>query len=168
MLGQTLSDPEGVEAGGEIKGMGLLPMDTVFKENKTRTRVTGTFREIKGPLSLLSGTELEGYEIHMGTTSLSDGAESLVKISDQVTGTARLDGAYRDNVYGSYVHGIFDKEEVAKKIVEAIGAKKGIDVSEMNSVDFTQFKENQYDLLAQGLREHLDMEKIYKILEAGA
>lgn len=168
MLGQTLSDPEGVEAGGEIKGMGLLPMDTVFKENKTRTRVTGTFREIKGPLSLLSGTELEGYEIHMGTTSLSDGAESLVKISDQVTGTARLDGAYRDNVYGSYVHGIFDKEEVAKKIVEAIGAKKGIDVSEMNSVDFTQFKETQYDLLAQGLREHLDMEKIYKILEAGA
>ena len=30
MLGDTLSDPQGVEAGGQIKGMGLLPMDTVF------------------------------------------------------------------------------------------------------------------------------------------
>ncbi len=167
MLGETLSDPEGVEAGGEIKGMGLLPMQTVFRENKTRTRVTGTFQELAGSLSALSGTELEGYEIHMGTTTLADGAKPLVKISDQVTGSVREDGAYRENVYGSYVHGIFDREEVVKKIVEAIGAKKGIDVSQMSSVDFAQFKETQYDLLAQGLREHLDMKKIYEILDAG-
>ena len=43
MLGETLSDPHGVEAGGTMKGMGLLPMDTVFAEEKTRTRVHGTF-----------------------------------------------------------------------------------------------------------------------------
>ena len=147
--------------------MGLLPMQTVFRENKTRTRVTGTFQALAGSLSALSGTELEGYEIHMGTTTLADGAKPLVRISDQVTGSVREDGAYRENVYGSYVHGIFDREEVVKKIVEAIGAKKGIDVSQMSSVDFAQFKETQYDLLAQGLREHLDMKKIYEILDAG-
>ena len=43
MMGETLSDPHGVEAGGTIKGMGLLPMDTVFARKKTRTRVEGSF-----------------------------------------------------------------------------------------------------------------------------
>lgn len=70
-------------------------------------------------------------------------------------------------MYGSYVHGIFDKEEVAKKVIEGLGEEKGIDVSQMTGVDFAQFKETQYDKLAQGLREHLDMKKIYEILEQG-
>ena len=66
MLGETLSDPDGVEAGGKIKGMGLLPIDTVFKGAKTRTRVEGRFLEVTGALSALSQIELECYEIHMG------------------------------------------------------------------------------------------------------
>ena len=69
MLGETLSDPHHVEAGGTIKGMGLLPMDTVFAEKKTRTRVSGRFLELEGELQALSGAELEGYEIHMGSPS---------------------------------------------------------------------------------------------------
>ena len=44
---------------------------------------------------------------------------------------------------------------------------KGLDVSSMTGVDFASFKETQYDLLARGLREHLDMKKIYQILEEG-
>ena len=48
MLGETLSAPHHVEAGGTIKGMGLLPMDTVFAEKKTRTRVSGRFLELEG------------------------------------------------------------------------------------------------------------------------
>ena len=43
MLGETLKDPHGVEAGGSMRGMGLLPMDTVFAEKKTRTQVTGRY-----------------------------------------------------------------------------------------------------------------------------
>ena len=58
-------------------------------------------------------------------------------------------------------------EEVAKKVIEGLGEEKGIDVSQMTGVDFAQFKETQYDKLAQGLREHLDMKKIYEILEQG-
>ena len=46
MMGETLSDPHGVEAGGTIKGMGLLPMDTVFAKKKTRTRVEGSFGQL--------------------------------------------------------------------------------------------------------------------------
>lgn len=167
MLGETLSDPDNVEAGGQIKGMGLLPMDTVFQGAKTRTRVEGSFPNVQGALKGLTGVKLEGYEIHMGVSSLREGARPLVNIMDTVKGTSKEDGAYKGNVYGSYVHGIFDKEEVAKKIVEAIGDLKGLDVSQMTGVDFAEFKETQYDILASELRKHLDMKKIYEILEAG-
>ena len=77
------------------------------------------------------------------------------------------DGAQFGNIYGSYVHSIFDKELVAEKIIEAIGREKGIDTAQMTGVDYQTFKESQYDILAAGLREHLDMDKIYQILEQG-
>ena len=61
MMGETLSDPHGVEAGGTIKGMNLLPMDTVFAKKKTRTRVEGSFGQLTGAFAKLSDTALEGY-----------------------------------------------------------------------------------------------------------
>lgn len=170
MLGETLSDPDGVEGGGTMKGMGLLPMDTVFAGDKTRTRVSGAFTTVGGRLKELSGVELEGYEIHMGVSILREGASSLTEITDhgaQTKGKTKEDGAYTDHVYGTYVHGVFDKEEVPKAVIRAIGREKGLDVSQITSVDFAKFKETQYDLLAAGLREHLDMKKIYEILEEG-
>ena len=167
MLGETLSDPHHVEAGGTIKGMGLLPMDTVFAEKKTRTRVSGRFLELEGELQALSGAELEGYEIHMGETVLKGEAGHSVSIEDQVSGECKKDGAYCKNVCGTYVHGVFDREDVAEAVVRVLGEKKGIDVSQMTGIDFAAFKETQYDILAAELRKHLDMKKIYEILEQG-
>ena len=169
MLGNTLSDPMGVESGGSIQGMGLLPMDTVFAGNKTRTRVEGVFGQVQGILSGLTGTALEGYEIHMGVSTALEGASPFTRISDTNLdfGEVKLDGNQKGNVYGSYVHSIFDKEQVAEKIVEALGKAKGIDTSEMTGVDYQTFKETQYDILAAALREHLDMRQIYTILEQG-
>ena len=167
MLGETLSDPHGVEAGGTIKGMGLLPMDTVFAEKKTRTRVEGQFGEITGVFAPLKDTRLEGYEIHMGETVLKGNAKSVTRIQDSVSGEQKADGGYLENVCGTYVHGVFDKEAVAEAIVKIIGEKKGIDVSDMTGMDFQAFKETQYDILAEELRKHLDMKKIYEILKEG-
>ena len=168
MLGETLADPEGVEAGGSMKGMGLLPMDTVFASEKTRTRVSGVFQNVSGDLQELSGTVLEGYEIHMGVSTLREGSGTLTSIRDHAATTDQKDdGAYCKHVYGTYVHGVFDKEEVAKAVIAALGRKKGINTDEITGVDFQEFKETQYDILADALREHLDMKKIYQILEAG-
>ena len=167
MLGETLSDPYGVEEGGSMKGMGLLPIETVFTKEKTRTRVQGIIGTITGPYAGLSGAETEGYEIHMGETLLKEGAKSVLSITDTVTGQKKADGAYRDNVFGTYVHGVFDKEECAEALVRLIGEKKGLDVSSLTGVDFAAFKETQYDILADTLRKHLDMKKIYEILEQG-
>lgn len=166
MLGESLQDAQGVEAGGRIKGMGLLPMDTVFTPQKTRTRVTGAFVQLTGMFSELAGIKLEGYEIHMGITTLKEGCPHAAMIQDTVKKDGRKeDGAYQGAVLGTYVHGIFDREEVARGVVTALGRAKGMDTSDIVGVDYQTFKESQYDLLAEGLRSHLDMKRIYGILE---
>jgi len=167
MLGETLSDPHGVENGGSMKGMGLLPMDTVFAEKKTRTQVNGRFLEMDQEFETLSNVEFTGYEIHMGESRRKDGATASTFTCDSVTGTEKTEGTFRKNVCGTYVHGIFDKEDVAMGLVRAVGEKKGIDVSDMAGVDFAAFKETQYNILASELRKHLDMTRIYEILEEG-
>lgn len=168
MLGETLEDPEGVEAGGKMKGMGLLSMDTVFASSKTRTRVRGQFHKISGSLRGLSQAPLEGYEIHMGETRLREGMQALTDIRDVVeAGVEKTDGACTESVYGTYVHGVFDREEVAEGLIRSLAEKKGICMEQIGSVNFQEFKETQYDLLAAGLRKHLDMEKIYQIMEEG-
>lgn len=168
MLGETLSDPEGVEAGGKMAGMGLLPMDTVFKGDKTRTRVKGRVKNLSGDLKELSGTEIEGYEIHMGETFLKGDAKPFSEIRDFVKEDKKKDdGAFKGNVYGTYVHGFFDREEAAEGVVKSLGMKKGIDTSRITGVDFKAFKESQYDILAQTVRENMDMERVYQILEDG-
>ncbi|MGN0363004.1 MAG: cobyric acid synthase [Bilifractor sp.] len=169
MLGKTLSDPEGVEAGGSIKGMGLLPMHTVFAGAKTRTRVVGSFGKLEGALAELSGSEIEGYEIHMGVSTPDEDALSVTHIHDTNVPDAaeKSDGVQCGNVYGTYVHSVFDREKVADRIVEALGKRKGIDTRDMTGVDYQTFKESQYDILADALREHMDMKKIYGILDNG-
>ena len=169
MLGDTLSDPYHVEAGGKIRGMGLLPMDTVFASQKTRTRVTGQFLPMTGIFAALSGVSLEGYEIHMGESVRKEGILPATKL--MVAGNQpeekKTEGAFHENVCGTYVHGVFDKEEVVETLIRILGERKGIDVSSMTGIDFAAFKETQYNILAAELRKHLDMKKIYEILEEG-
>ena len=167
MLGETLSDPHGVEAGGSMRGMGLLPMDTIFAEKKTRTQVTGRFLDLEGDYETLSEVEFTGYEIHMGDSVRRNPAKPCTSVRDEVTGKEKTEGTFTRNVCGTYVHGIFDKEETALALIRAAGKKKGVDVSRMEGVDFASFKEQQYDILAAELRKHLDMKKIYEILEQG-
>ena len=103
----------------------------------------------------------------MGESTWKEGASASTFTKDTVTENEKREGTFYHNICGTYVHGIFDKEEVALGLVKAVGDKKGIDVSEMAGVDFAAFKETQYDILARELRKHLDMEKIYQILERG-
>lgn len=167
MLGKKITDLQGVEEGGTVRGMGLLDTETIFEAEKARTRVSGKFLELNGIFSSLSGRSFTGYEIHMGKTALLPGGRPASRMEDQVTGEKKEDGCCGENVYGTYVHGIFDKEEIATELVKALAKAKGIQEGVGTAVDFSAFKETQYDLLAQGLREHLDMERIYDILWKG-
>lgn len=165
MLGEMLYDPFGIEHGGELKGIGLLPTKTTFEKQKVRTRVEGKFNLLEGALTSLNGIDLEGYEIHMGKTELLNGVSSLTTINETAGGNStHCDGAFKGNVYGTYVHGVFDKEEVTKAIVTALLNTKGLDASNVSSIDIKAYKASQYDILAQSVRENLYMDKIYKII----
>ena len=160
MLGQTVSDPDGVEGGGTLAGLGLLPADTVFQGEKTRTRVTGAFRAPEGIFASMAGVPFEGYEIHMGRTESA--AAPLVDFTTQ-TGERRTDGLSAGNVWGCYVHGIFDKAGAAEALVNALLAAKGLEPGAA-AVDWQDYAQGQYDRLAAGLRESLDLPRIYRIL----
>ena len=188
MLGMRLSDPEHVEAGGELAGLGLLPMQTVFTKEKTRTQVRGQIRQIEGALAGLSGCEIEGYEIHMGETILCagtvkdskndadaafgkasqsaeiDGIRAFMMLTDELTGETKTDGAFTENVYGTYVHGIFDAEGVLPALVKSLAVRRGIKLDQTESFSLAEYREKQFDLLAAALREHLDMEYIYQVI----
>ena len=166
MLGQTLSDPEKVEGRGSMAGMGLLPIDTVFKGEKTRTRVLGSVEDIGGDLKGLCAADIEGYEIHMGESILKEGAKPFALISDG-KGGEKEDGAWKENVYGTYVHGFFDSENARAALIKSLAKAKGLGVPEIKAGDYEAFKQAQYDLLADTLRRSLDMDRIYEILEKG-
>ncbi|MDD3192537.1 MAG: cobyric acid synthase [Oscillospiraceae bacterium] len=149
MLGRAIRDPMGAERGGEVGGMGLLPMETEFAEKKTRIRAEGVLDRVDGLLAGLSGQPYDGYEIHMG---LSNTNGNLVHCK---------------NVYGTYLHGLFDRPETAQALVRALMEAKGLDPAPVKALDMAAYKQKQYDLLADGLRRSLDMEAVYKIVEAG-
>ena len=148
MLGRSISDPDGAEAepGARVMGMGLLPTETVFQGEKRQTQVTGVLNTVDGILSPLSGMAYEGYEIHMGRSG------------DQPP----LLGS--GCVYGTYIHGIFDAPGIADAILGALCRRKGLSPDILTSFDPAAYKERQYDLLAQAVRENLDMDLVYRIL----
>ncbi len=165
MLGASVADPHGVEGGGEVPGMGLLPVRTTFGTNKRTTRVGGAFGQVEGPLAGLSHKDVTGYEIHMGATVLEGGAP-LLRLADDAGGV-REDGCQSGNVYGCYVHGLFDGPAANQALLGSLLAAKGIDATEVQALDMAAYRQAQYDALADGIRASVDMDLVYRIIEEG-
>lgn len=164
MLGDDITDLSGVEDGGTIKGMELLPMNTVFQEEKVRTRITGSFGPMEGILKDLTGEDIEGYEIHMGISTFRKELQPVSSLTNRLTGEVISDGACSNNIYGSYIHGIFDNHKAAQGLIHCLAREKNIDIGRLTTMDYTDYKEVQYNQLADTLRAHLDITRIYEIL----
>lgn len=164
MLCRKLSDPHQMEEGGEMTGIGLLDAETVFEIRKQRTRVTGTVQRLEGIFVPLNGVSVEGYEIHMGRTVSSslEPAISLAREEGDVHGDGLADG----NVFGSYVHGIFDSDELLSGLTRILMRMKGLE-EEAAVFDLAAHKQREYDRLADLIRSSLDMQQIYNILDKG-
>lgn len=166
MLGRTVSDPENTEGGGSMRGLGLLPVDTVFHPKKMTTQARGTVGSLSGVFAGLSGTAVEGYEIHMGDTARDAGAQPFCTLI-RADGTEVLDGCQAENAYGTYLHGVFDAPGIALGLAQALAVRKGMTLDDA-VLDTAQIKEREYDRLADTVRQSLDMELIYRILEGKA
>ena len=154
MLGETLRDPEGVEFGGELRGMGLLPVHTEFSPRKARTRRTAV------ACAPFAGAALEGYEIHMGRTWREEGTAPFCLLEGETP-----DGAVRGAVFGTYLHGLFDTGALTGRLAEYLAARRGLTLGEAPVEGRAAFKERQYDLLADTVRAHLDLDAVYRAME---
>ena len=161
MLGRAIHDPDHVEEGGDVRGMGLLPEETVLQRTKTRTQVTGKIdSSVGGIFRCLAGQRIRGYEVHMGETKTEPGnAFSHIKAGQQV----KSDGAWRGNVCGTYVHGIFDEGDIAGRLADMLAGRKGVTLADP-AESYQAFKESQYDRLADMIRANMDMKAVYAML----
>lgn len=169
MLGKKLKDPYHVEGNiKEYKGIGLLDTETTFEKEKTTTQVEASIsRNLNGYMKNLDHKTVKGYEIHMGITTISTDIDSLNiinKILDKevnyLEGSINKEG----NVVGTYIHGIFDEIDFTRSLLNNIRVYKGLEKIDTKVNSFYDFKQNEYDKLADLLREHLDIDKIYEIL----
>ena len=152
MLGETLSDPDGVEHGGTMNGMGLLPIHTVFSPEKIRTQTEAT-------VCAFSDAAVQGYQIHMGRTDTGN-LPPFCRLAD---GT--VDGAVQDGVFGTYLHGLFDSGELTTALADWLLERKGLDKSAMTLENHQDYQDRQIDILADAVRQSLDMDAIYNIME---
>ena len=157
MLGEMISDPDEVEGGGSVAGLSILPVETIIPGDTVRSLTAGEITGATGVLSGLEGMKYSGYEIHMGRT-LETGRSNARELTDKGSGICL------GNIYGTYIHGIFDEEGIAAAVLKGLADKKGIALDATEAVSFKDFKEQQYDALADMIREYMDLEKVYEIM----
>lgn len=165
MLGHSLSDPDRAEGGGRMEGMHLLDTDTVFAAQKTTTRTAAVWQPETRMFEGCTGTPVAGYEIHMGVTSPRPGSRCRVVLKLENGG---IGGLERDDgrVFGSYLHGLFDNQEMTRGFLARLAAAKGLKL-QFSEAGWEEYKQEQYDKLAALVRKSLDMEAVYQILEQG-
>jgi cobyric acid synthase CobQ len=187
MLGERILDPEGVESPEvEVRGLGLLPLETTFAADK----VTEPVRVRGAGAGWLGGdVAVEGYEIHMGRTVgtcrplfLVESEAGSVQAGDPGTGpsdaapgstvigtaaSVRGEGAVSDDgrVAGSYVHGLFDDFSVLAGLARLLGvAEERIEALRPEYLAHQEAKDQAYERLAAVFREHLDLETLHALV----
>jgi adenosylcobyric acid synthase len=167
MLGTAIYDPHGSESQiPEVAGLGLLPIVTHFSHEKQTIRAEAQVTaNAAGLFAGADSQECSGYEIHMGRTVLADGALPLLNITRRGAQPASdTDGATTADgrVAGTYLHGLFDNDNLRHTLLANLAARKGI-ATTTTPARFD--REAQYNRLAAAVREHLDMDHLYRIVE---
>ena len=140
ILGKTISDPEGIEGpAGTTEGLGYLDVQTTMLANK---KVTPT-----AAVHLASGTQINGYEIHIGDTIGNDCSRPFAKSNGAPDGAVTVTG----QIMGTYLHGLFSNNRFRQYFLKDIGA-------EPSDLDYDQEVENILDELADHLEKHVDID----------
>lgn len=151
MMGQAINDPDGVEGDTRyLPGLGLLPVVTTLAKVKTTRQVRFHFLD--------EPDESVGYEIHMGRTAARRDA-SVRPVAMLSDGAA--DGCFvSPRCLGTYLHGLLDNYQIIDYLLAPYASQR-----QGERIDYTTFKAQQYDRLAEHVRRYVDMSKIYEILK---
>ena len=141
MLGQMISDPDGIEGTlGDSAGLGLLDVVTQMTGDKRLTSVHAVHVDTELPF--------EGYEIHIGRTVGPDNARPFAHVDGQPEGAQSSDG----RVMGSYLHGMFSNDAWRGAFLNSLGVTA--------SGSYSSGVEQALDDLADHVETFLDVEGI--------
>jgi adenosylcobyric acid synthase len=158
LLGERIKDPSGVESKRkEVRGLGLLPVETVLEETKVVQKVSG--------LVLTNRKRVSGYEIHMGQSRiLREHGKPFLEIHRPGRRHTWEDGCYTQEgrVAGAYVHGILDTPGFRGDLLNRLRKAKGLKARPPKQGRLARF--HQYDRLADHFETYCDMEKILEML----
>ena len=157
ILGRELRDGRNIEGNIEkILGLGIFDTETVFMEKKITCQYEGMLKDTCGILQGLDGEKIHGFEIHHGV--------SFTEKEMPITYDSELKALVKDNVFGTYVHGIFENNVITERILNIVREKKGISKENLKQT-FDEYREIQFDKLEKIMRGNIDIKAIYKIME---
>ncbi len=152
MLGNSISDPSGVEAAeGESRGLGMLDISTILEKEKILANASG---EIEG-----AALRCRGYEIHMGRTYPGGACRPFMKVLQRNGRPAGdYDGAVSPDgrVIGTYFHGIFDEPAVRHWFLGLADPGYRPARSEFSP-------EEGYRMLARHVAAHIDCDRLFSL-----
>lgn len=169
ILGTKLIDPKLVEGTEkELTGLGLLDLETTFNQAKTTHQAEAVIESDVGFMAELVGKEVTGYEIHMGQSKLGAEAVPFCRIEKRSQQEVEvIDGACNQtgSIWGTYLHGIFDNHRFRLEFINHLRQQKGLELLEVDSTASQDKLEEGYQKLAAIVRENLDLDYIYQVLE---
>ncbi|OQY32172.1 MAG: cobyric acid synthase CobQ [Spirochaetaceae bacterium 4572_59] len=157
IMGETIRDPHGLEGtGGDVSGLGLLPVETNFSDKKITIQSRGTLDAERGFIRKLNGSTIKGYEIHMGESLLRGNAAPLYHRED-----GSKDGALSANgkCWGSYMHGIFDNLSFRRAFLKSLGWK----VEEEGECE-ELLREREFERIADAVENAVDMNALDRLI----
>ena len=162
ILGRRVKDPHGVESAvTEADGLGLLDVETVLLTEKETHQAEARLLSAAALAAPGCVGTVSGYEIHMGETALGPGAQPFAQLVRRSGSDVAIpDGAVSSDgrVFGTYLHGIFDNHGFRTAFLNRIRREKGLPTQSAESR-----VEDPFDLLAEHLERHLDMESLLRI-----
>ena len=171
MLGEEIADPHHTESSHDVvKGLGYLPMKTVFAEEKRTVQVAADCPGMEFYDGVLMGKGLSGYEIHMGRTVFTAPVRHPFHLTRQGENAVNIwDGALSEDgrIFGTYLHGVFDHDGFRRQFLNVLRLHKGLRPLPVQRNRHLE-KERAYDRLAETVRKSLDMEKLAAIMEGRA
>lgn len=152
MLGKMILDPEHIEGEDLEEGFAFIDTKTVLVNEKTLKRTEGKISGLSGFFECFNGTSFSGYEIHSGQT-------------EGVTYN-------KENVFGTYVHGFFDRGEIVASLIDGLhnarkaggNNKHSYDKASKDIMDYSDIKDREYDKAAKAIRENIDLDYLFEIM----
>ena len=165
MLGVDIYDPDGIESGTLVTaGLSLLAVTSRFLPVKSTHQIEARVVLGRGLLAKAPGIPIRGYEIHMGQTNGVQASQPFKIEQRSEKSCSDLDGSLSQggNVLGTYIHGLFHNDHLRHAILSELAERKGKALSPLISSFST---EEQYDRLAAHVRNNLNMDLVFGLLD---